>query len=79
MNPGVEGVCSHRLERLIHLELADLVVHMPYLKDFPNITSPALDETPNTKEDDDKDLSSKLTVPAVKYGRQSLGPCPDCE
>jgi hypothetical protein len=27
---GPPGPCSHRLERLIHLELADLVANMPY-------------------------------------------------
>ncbi|KAF9077500.1 hypothetical protein BDP27DRAFT_1253432 [Rhodocollybia butyracea] len=29
---GGRGVYCHRLERLIHLELADLAVHMPYLQ-----------------------------------------------
>ncbi|KAF5384547.1 hypothetical protein D9757_006424 [Collybiopsis confluens] len=29
---GGKGVWCHRLERLIHLELADLAVHMPYLQ-----------------------------------------------
>lgn len=34
---GEKGPLCHRLERLIHLELADLVVHAPYLDPgFPN-------------------------------------------
>ncbi|THH10004.1 hypothetical protein EW145_g1625 [Phellinidium pouzarii] len=38
VKPGVNGPCCHRLERLIHLELADLVVYEPYLREgFPNL------------------------------------------
>lgn len=28
---GAKGPCCHRLERLVHLELADLSIHAPYL------------------------------------------------
>lgn len=89
VKPGDRGACCHRLERLIHLELADLTVHTPYLnKDFPNIPSPALDKTSAKGQKGDNGSSSSLTVPA-KGGRQSPGsparfrrnrdPCPDCE
>lgn len=80
VNPGAKGICSHRLERLIHLELADLTTHTPYLKKgFPNMASPALEESPVKKEEEDENWCSKLLNPAVKYGRRCLGPCPDCE
>ena len=39
---GEKGPFCHRLERLVHLELADLAVHSPYLESgFPNATANA--------------------------------------
>lgn len=39
---GEKGPYCHRLERLVHLELADLVANKPYLDPkFPNVDAPA--------------------------------------
>jgi hypothetical protein len=41
VDAGPSGKGSHRLERLVHLELADLVVNRPYLApDWPNCAAP---------------------------------------
>ncbi|KAF8509565.1 hypothetical protein JB92DRAFT_3083753 [Gautieria morchelliformis] len=40
---GEKGPFCHRLERLVHLELADLAVHAPYLEPgFPNTNAKAV-------------------------------------
>ena len=40
IKPGEPGPFCHRVERLIHIELADLSVHAPYLNPgWPNNTS----------------------------------------
>ncbi|EJD06127.1 uncharacterized protein FOMMEDRAFT_104617 [Fomitiporia mediterranea MF3/22] len=39
VKPGEKGAFCHKLERLVHLELADLVVYAPYLNpDFQNVS-----------------------------------------
>ncbi|KAG2752066.1 hypothetical protein P692DRAFT_20830268 [Suillus brevipes Sb2] len=48
---GQPGPLCHRVERLVHIELADLVVHTPYLDSkFPNVdnsdTSPSTSGSP---------------------------------
>ncbi|KAJ3534462.1 hypothetical protein NM688_g7134 [Phlebia brevispora] len=48
MQPGKPGMWCHRLERLVHLELADLSVNTQYLhKEFPRASS-APSSKPNT-------------------------------
>ncbi|THH27060.1 hypothetical protein EUX98_g7125 [Antrodiella citrinella] len=47
VNPGVPGPLNHKLERLIHLELADIMNNTPYLEtSWPNSIRPPL---PNEK------------------------------
>ena len=70
---GNKGPLCHRLERLIHLELADLAVNAPYLDpDFPE-----------TGKKDAGDSSGNLTPskkpPGSPAGKRLLDkPCPDC-
>jgi dUTPase len=48
INAGEKGSSCHRLERLIHLELADLVLFQPYLDPkFPNVVPRAKSTSPN--------------------------------
>lgn len=51
---GEKGLWCHRVERLVHLELADLSVNAPYLDpDFPNSKAkdtPARNETTSRRE-----------------------------
>ncbi|OAX40337.1 hypothetical protein K503DRAFT_687731 [Rhizopogon vinicolor AM-OR11-026] len=64
LKAGEPGPLCHRVERLVHIELADLVVHMPYLNPkFPKI--------------DNSDLSSSgVGSPTPK--KSVMKPCPDC-
>ncbi|TCD70573.1 hypothetical protein EIP91_002603 [Steccherinum ochraceum] len=40
VKPGLPGHFTHKLEHLVHLELADLMLNAPYLSDgWPNLTS----------------------------------------
>jgi len=62
---GDRGPLCHRVERLVHIELADLVVHTPYLN-------------PKFPEVDNSDLpSSSVGTPTPK--KAVMKPCPDCE
>ena len=63
---GEPGPLCHRVERLVHIELADLVVHTPYLKPhFPKV-------------DDNSNLSSSgVGSPTPK--KAAMKRCPDCE
>ena len=37
---GPKGPWCHRVERLVHIELSDLVEHTPYLEDgYPNVSA----------------------------------------
>ena len=46
IKPGEKGPLCHRLERLVHLELADLAVRAPYLvSGFPNVNPEHNDDT----------------------------------
>jgi Meiotically up-regulated gene 113 len=72
---GEKGPYCHRLERLVHLELADLAVHAPYLEPgFPNVNSKAEESgsssTPSTPGRSPK--PSKVRMP-------SAAPCIDCK
>ncbi|KAH7927086.1 hypothetical protein BV22DRAFT_1007776 [Leucogyrophana mollusca] len=62
---GKKGPLCHRVERLVHIELADLAVHAPYLDPkFPKVdTNPPQSGTSPKK--------AAATAPAPK-------PCPDC-
>ncbi|EIW85453.1 hypothetical protein CONPUDRAFT_47377 [Coniophora puteana RWD-64-598 SS2] len=63
---GPAGPLCHRLERLIHLELADLVVHTPYLDPhWPNVNH------------DDLAVSSKKNAKTALY-KKNHQPCLDC-
>jgi len=63
---GEKGPLCHRLERLIHLELADLVVHAPYLD--PGFPNPKLEQ---------KDSLSSTPGKAKKV-RMPNAACIDC-
>jgi len=66
IKPGEPGPCCHRLERLVHLELADLVLYAPYLKSHLS-TAQAVSE----------DVSpSKVKKSPSKGPRRK--PCEDC-
>ena len=68
---GEKGPYSHRLERLVHLELADLSVNAPYLEPhFPKATK---SDTPSPSAASGSHRGRKST--AIK--RQSE-PCADC-
>ena len=77
----VKGPNSHRLERLIHLELADLVTNTPYLlPGFPKKVAPP---TPSGSGSGNGDTQSTPTKkPKVKKDldvKMSGKTCPDCE
>lgn len=90
VKPGDKGACCHRLERLIHLELADLAVHTPYLHEKfpnPNMLSPSLDQPASRGPKNQNGSSSSLNTPVKSARRspgsparfrQNKGPCPDC-
>lgn len=60
---GQPGPLCHRVERLVHIELADLVVHTPYLDSkFPNV--------------DNSDTSPSTSGSPKKA---AMKPCFDCE
>jgi Meiotically up-regulated gene 113 len=68
---GKEGPCCHRLERLVHLELADLSVNAQYLnRHFPNIKK-SDNNTASTSS------SAQHTTSAAK--RMQHKPCADCK
>lgn len=61
---GEPGPLCHRVERLVHIELADLVVYTPYLDPkFPKV--------------DNSDLPSSA-VGSSTLGKTAMKPCPDC-
>ncbi|KAF7971326.1 hypothetical protein HWV62_21414 [Athelia sp. TMB] len=69
---GEQGPLIHRLERLVHLELADLAVNAPYLEsDFLK-----------TKDRDTNDVSAtptkKPTASLSARRRSQTQPCSDC-
>lgn len=71
---GDKGPLCHRLERLVHLELADLAVNSPYLDpDFQTIAAKKKDKGK------DKDVGggtpSKKAIQAIKL---ISSPCTDC-
>lgn len=62
---GEPGPLCHRVERLVHIELADLVVHTPYLNPkFPKVDNPNMSSS---------GVGSSTPKKAV------MKPCPDCE
>ncbi|KAH7927085.1 hypothetical protein BV22DRAFT_306785 [Leucogyrophana mollusca] len=66
LSGGEKGPLCHRVERLVHIELADLAVHAPYLDPkFPKVelNPPQSGTSPKKK--------AAATAPAPK-------PCPDC-
>lgn len=70
---GDKGPLVHRLERLVHLELADLAVNAPYLQpDF--LKSKA-------KDTNDQPATPKKKPPASPSAMKLLQtqPCPDCK
>ncbi|KAJ6606454.1 hypothetical protein DFH09DRAFT_1299702 [Mycena vulgaris] len=73
VNAGSKGPSCHRLERLIHLELADLVAEGQYLK--PNWKSYKKGQPPVV------DIGSPPSTPNKKPAAAALGSgpkCPDC-
>lgn len=70
---GEKGPYCHRLERLVHLELADLAVHAPYLEPgFPNASAKV--ETVSAPSTPQAGRSPKHT----KVRMPSASPCVDC-
>jgi hypothetical protein len=62
---GEPGPLCHRVERLVHIELADLVVHTPYLDPgFPKV--------------DNSDPPSSA-VGSSTSKKTAMEPCPDCK
>ena len=59
---GEKGANCHRLERLIHIELADLVLHQPHYN--------------NANDDSDEESKSKKSKKARLATPR--GPCADC-
>ncbi|KAJ7168248.1 hypothetical protein C8R43DRAFT_983693 [Mycena crocata] len=73
VDAGIKGPACHRLERLIHLELADLVAEGQYLK--PNWKSFKKGQPPAV------DIGSPPSTPNKKPAAAGLGTgpkCPDC-
>ncbi|KAJ6608628.1 hypothetical protein B0H10DRAFT_2067458 [Mycena sp. CBHHK59/15] len=73
VDAGGKGSSCHRLERLIHLELADLVAEGQYLK--PNWKSFQKGQPPTVN------ISSPPSTPSKKPAAAALGTgpkCPDC-
>ncbi|KAH7908590.1 hypothetical protein BJ138DRAFT_1157352 [Hygrophoropsis aurantiaca] len=66
INPGKAGPLCHRVERLVHIELADLAVHAPYL----DARFPKIDTNPSSSQAGASPRKG-ATLTAVK-------PCPDC-
>lgn len=65
---GEKGPYCHRLEKLVHLELADLSVHASYLK--PGFS--------RLKQDIPDPSSGRSSKPVVKTPRPNK-PCMDCK
>lgn len=69
---GDKGPLCHRLERLVHLELADLAVNAPYLE-------PGFPKTKKKDAGGGSTSSSSKKPPASPAGKKLLDkPCPDC-
>ncbi|EGN96195.1 hypothetical protein SERLA73DRAFT_162096 [Serpula lacrymans var. lacrymans S7.3] len=67
---GEKGPLCHRLERLVHLELADLAAYAPYLDPkYPNC------ETPVKQTNGSSASPAKSKSPAKKVAKK---PCLDC-
>ncbi|KAF8520155.1 hypothetical protein BU17DRAFT_46876 [Hysterangium stoloniferum] len=67
---GEAGPLCHRLERLVHLELADLAVHAPYLKEgFPRVNGESGASPPSTPTHSPKKSSKAKT---------QIRKCADC-
>jgi hypothetical protein len=70
---GPKGPWCHRVERLVHIELADLVEHTPYLEDgYPNV--PASKDVKKAGKKDVKRcpdcMCSSLALGARRWGSQ---------
>ncbi|KAH8117614.1 hypothetical protein DFH11DRAFT_1576139 [Phellopilus nigrolimitatus] len=77
VKPGEKGAWCHRLERLVHLELADLVVHAPYLnKNFPNTPPPGSPDESSAPGTPTKAARRAPGSPARL--RKGGKPCSDC-
>jgi hypothetical protein len=69
---GDQGPLCHRLERLVHLELADLAVNAPYLDpDFPTSKK-------NAEGGSGTSTPSKKPPGSPAAKRTLSKPCPDC-
>lgn len=83
---GEKGENCHRLERLVHLELADLVLHAPYLhKEFPKM-GPHMERKGSDDSGKSTSRSGTPSGPSAKRApaspaklRTAGKPCPDCE
>lgn len=74
INAGEKSPWCHRLERLIHLELADLAVHAPYLEPgFPNANAKAEVSSSSSAP------STPRRSPQPSKRRTPVKPCIDCE
>lgn len=74
---GDTGPFSRRLERLVHLELADLEVHAPYLK--PGFEPDIQKTKKNDAEEAKENVGSSVALPAAALKRLGHKPCSDCE
>ncbi len=64
---GTKCPLCHRLERLVHLELADLAFAQAYLDpSWPDVSEPP-------------EVSGNATSTAKNKGRTYVAPCPDCK
>ncbi|KIJ44199.1 hypothetical protein M422DRAFT_168651, partial [Sphaerobolus stellatus SS14] len=70
---GDPGPLCHRLERLVHLELADLVVHTPYLE--PGFSNAKVSTSPSSPS---SPPSTPGRSPKPGKVRMPHKPCPDC-
>jgi hypothetical protein len=69
---GDKGPSCHRLERLVHLELADLAVNAPYLE-------PGFPKTKKKDADASAGSTPSKKPPGSPAGKKLLDkPCPDC-
>jgi hypothetical protein len=82
LRAGAKGPNSHRLERLIHLELADLVTNTPYLlPGFPKNVATSTSTASGSGGGNGDTQSTPSKKPKIKDldVRMSGKTCPDCE
>ncbi|KAJ1309972.1 hypothetical protein OPQ81_006730 [Rhizoctonia solani] len=69
INPGKKAKYSHRLERLIHLELSDIALNSTHL-------TPRFNREASDQENTDINSDTSTALPSSKLEKKS---CPDCD